>query len=95
MRKYYYDLRETQVTKIKLKKGGGTLFDENLFRAKVAYHRLTLAEVANKIGINEATLHKKIKNGGFFTRAEIYKLIHLLELNYDETMQIFFADKLA
>ena len=71
------------------------MFNERLFRAKVVFKGLTLAEVAKAIGINEATLSRKIKNNGSFTREEIAKLILTLDLTTEEVAEIFFANNIA
>ncbi len=70
------------------------MFNERLFRAKVVYNGYTLSEVAKKIDINESTLHRKLKDGGTFTRSEISKLIDALNLTSDELTEIFFAENL-
>ncbi len=68
------------------------MFNDKLFRSKVVLNGLTLAETANRIGINESTLHKKLSNDGSFTRAEIMKLITVLELSPQDVQNIFFAE---
>jgi DNA-binding Xre family transcriptional regulator len=50
-------------------------------------------ELAEELGINEATLYRKINNDGYFTRSEINKLIEVLRI--DNPAEIFFAEKLA
>ena len=70
------------------------MFNERLFRAKVVYNGYTLSEVAKMIEINESTLHRKIKDGGSFTRDEISKLVQALNLTTDELTEIFFSENL-
>lgn len=70
------------------------MFDERLFRSKVVLHGLTLAKLAEKMGINEATLHGKLKRHGAFSRDEISMIRCILDLSDDDTISIFFAQEL-
>ena len=71
------------------------MFDRNKFRGKVVSEGFTLAEVAEKIGINPATLDRKMSGKSDFTRAELQKLKRLLNLTDAELNEIFFAEELA
>ncbi len=70
------------------------MFDERLFRSKVVLNGLTLNKLADLMGINEATLHGKLKRHGAFSRDEIDSIRRILELSDDDIMAIFFAQKL-
>ena len=74
--------------------GGKIVFDEMLLRAKVVYNRMTLAEFSKAIGINNATLWRKMKTGAF-TRDEISKIETVLHLDSEELLHIFFAKELT
>lgn len=70
------------------------MFDEMLLRAKVVYNRMTLGEFSEAIGINNATLWRKMKTGSF-SREEISRIETVLHLTEEELLQIFFAKELA
>ena len=69
------------------------MFKENEFRAQIVKAGKTNKEVAAFLGINEATLYRKIKAKGNFTREEINKLIGFLCIDNPEA--IFFAHELT
>lgn len=67
------------------------MFNENKFRGKIAETRLTLASVASSIGINPATLNRKMSGESDFTRSEMQNLRAVLNLTPEEFEAIFFA----
>lgn len=69
------------------------MFDEKRFRALVVLSGMTLQQVANEIGINEATLYRKMKGKSDFYRKEIQQLCDLL--NIEDPASVFFASHLA
>lgn len=69
------------------------MFDKARFKAQIVLAGITSKELAEKLGINESTLYRKINNDGSFTRDEINKLIEILGI--DNPQEIFFAEKLA
>ena len=71
------------------------MFDRKKFHGRVVSEGYTLAEVAAKIGMNPATLYRKMSGESDFTREEIQKLRAVLRLSADETDVIFFADELT
>ena len=54
---------------------------------------ISVKELAEKLGLNESTLYRKIKADGAFTRDEINKMIDVLHI--EDPREIFFAEKLA
>lgn len=64
------------------------MFDERKFKACVIFQGRTMVEIAEVLHINVATLHRKIRRGGDFTRAEIERLCEFLGI--DDPRQIFF-----
>lgn len=66
-----------------------------LFKFYVARAGLTLAKVADILGINVSTLHRKIKGTTDFTRSEVLLIRECLKLNPAETDQIFFSQQFA
>lgn len=69
------------------------MFDKNRFRAQIILAGMTAKELAEKIGIDESTLYRKINADGNFTRKEIGKIVEILHI--DDPKDIFFADNLA
>lgn len=70
------------------------MFNDRLFRSKVVLCGLTLGELAKSMGINESTLHGKLKRQGSFSRDEIGKIRQILDLTDEDIMDIFFASEL-
>lgn len=68
------------------------LFQKNEFKAEVVRRNLTLENVATAIGIDAATLHRKMNGVSDFYRSEIEKIIKYLNLSNEDVLRIFFAD---
>lgn len=68
------------------------MFDKRKFLAQMTLRGVTKKALANKLGINEITLYRKINNDGYFTRKEINDIIKYLRI--ENPAEIFFADKL-
>ncbi len=66
------------------------MFNKAKFRASVVIAGKTMREVAEYMGINEATLHRKIARNGDFTREEIIKITEFLKL--ENAQEIFFEN---
>lgn len=71
------------------------MFNERMFRSRAVLEGLTLAQVADLLGIHETTLHGKLKRNGAFTRDEINKLSEILGLTDEDVISIFFAHELT
>lgn len=69
------------------------MFDKRRFMAQLALSGMTLRALAQKIGIDESTLYRKINDNGRFSRKEINEIIVLL--NIDDPYPIFFAPELT
>lgn len=67
------------------------MFDKNKFKYFAATRNLTMAEVAQKIGVNPATLSKKLNGSTDFTRSEMQRFKEALSLSDEEVVSIFFA----
>ena len=67
------------------------MFKKNELRAIMARKEISSNELAKALGIDPATLSRKISGQSDFYRSEIEKLYKILELTPEETMQIFFA----
>ena len=68
------------------------LFQKNECKAEVVRRNLTLENVASAIGIDVATLHRKMNGASDFYRSEIEKIIKYLNLSNEDVLRIFFAD---
>ncbi len=69
------------------------MFDRLKFLGKVKERGKTIQEVADFLGINPATLYRKMNGESDFFREEIQKLSEFLMM--DDPMTIFFAEKVA
>ena len=68
------------------------MFKQNLFKAKLAANENTMKQIAGAIGVNEATLYRKINGTSDFTRNEIQIIRQFLSLTLEDVEKIFFAD---
>lgn len=66
--------------------------NRQLFKARALLAGLSMEEIAKNLGINVATLYRKLNSKSDFTRAEIQALRGLLEITAQEVEDIFFAD---
>lgn len=66
--------------------------DTNAFKAAVMRKGLTMAFLAEKIGVTEATLSYKANNLRQFKMAEVQAIKRILGLTAEERDAIFFAD---
>ena len=65
-------------------------------KGKIVELGLSIAEVAEKMEINKATLYRKLENGGAtLTVKDANLLVKILDLTAEESMAIFFAQKVA
>ncbi len=71
------------------------MFNKDRFRDRIEALGLSIGEVANLLGINEATVYRKMNGTTEFTRLEIQVLRGILELSVDDAEAIFFAQELA
>ena len=69
--------------------------DKIAFKHKVIDCGLSYVGIAKRLGINEATLYRKLNDQSEFTRLEIRELSDLMHLSMDEINAIFFNGELA
>lgn len=62
----------------------------NKFKYFVAERGMTLNELANKIGMNNSTLYRKMNGISDFKRNEILECAKILKITEDELLDIFF-----
>lgn len=68
------------------------MFSKNLFRSAVVANGKTLKDVACALGINDATLSRKIHGKSDFTRNEIQIIRGFLNLTSEAVEAIFFGE---
>ena len=68
------------------------MFQDNLFKAQLKAKRRTVKDIAEEVGVSEATLYRKINGTSDFTRNEIQLIRQYLNLCAEEVDEIFFAD---
>lgn len=68
------------------------MFQDNLFKAQLKAKRKTVKDIAEAVGVSEATLYRKINGTSDFTRNEIQLIRQYLNLCAEEVDEIFFAD---
>lgn len=69
------------------------MFDTRKFKAQVILAGLTMKQVAAELGIDEATLYRKMNGTSDFYRRELQQLCNLLRI--DDPASIFFAEDLT
>lgn len=67
------------------------MFNKNLFKSKYIEHNLKAADVAVILGINPATLARKMSGESDFTRNEIQLFRAALNLSAEDIASIFFS----
>jgi len=68
----------------------------NKLKGKLVERGMSIADLAEKMGINVATLYRKLGNGGLGLSVKDANLIvDILSLSLQDAMEIFFAQKVA
>lgn len=57
--------------------------------------KLTVEEIAKKLGVNATTVYRKISGESDFTLSELKTLKHILGLSNDDVDRIFFNGELT
>lgn len=63
----------------------------NMLRGKIVERGTNVSDVAEKMGIDKATLYRRIADGDAFTIGEAQKITDILSLSHDEAVAIFFS----
>lgn len=71
------------------------MVNTHLLRTKIEDKRTTVSEVAAKMGVDKATLYRRIANGESFTIGEAGKITEILGLTHEEAVSIFFSFDVA
>lgn len=69
------------------------MFDKRKFMAQMVLAGMTQKELAQKLGIDESTLYRKINDDGRFSRKEMNSIIEILQIK--DPNPIFFAPELT
>ena len=69
------------------------MFDRRKLQAQMVLKGYNVSQVAEMLGINSATMYRKLGNDGDFSRAEINQLIDILSI--EDVAGIFFAPNVA
>ena len=67
----------------------------NKLKGKIVEQGITTAQLAKQIGVNRATLYRKLANPDTISLKDIAAIIRILNLNANETTAIFFNDLVA
>lgn len=68
----------------------------NKLKGKIVEKGMNVTALAEQMGIDRATLYRKLKNSGqTLTIREVNKIVEVLELTEKEALEIFFADIVA
>lgn len=71
------------------------MVNTRVLRGKIVEKKTTISDVAFKMGIDKATLYRRIANGESFTIGEAEKIAEILDLSHDEAVSIFFSPSIA
>ena len=66
-----------------------------LLRGKIEEKGINVAEVATQMGMDKATLYRRLSNAETFTIGEVGKIAEILHLTHDEAVSIFFNQNVA
>ncbi len=69
--------------------------DKNLLKYYTARQELNLSLLAERIGISESALYRKVNGDSEFKINEIKQIKEILKLNNDETFRVFFNENLT
>lgn len=67
------------------------MVDARLLREKIAEKGFNVGEVASRMGIDKATLYRRIAHSESFTIGEVGKMAEILGLSCDEAVSISLA----
>jgi transcriptional regulator with XRE-family HTH domain len=68
------------------------MFHANELRAELVRKELSVEDVAKQMGIDKASLYRKLKGDSEFLRIEIEKLVNILQLSGEDVLRIFFTN---
>lgn len=63
----------------------------NVIKAKIVERGESISTIASAIGLNRATLYRKLRDPDRFSVSEVKKLAKVLRLSAEEAEKIFFS----
>ena len=66
-----------------------------LLRSAITKKGTNVTEVAAQMGVDKATLYRRMADSGTFTIGEVEKLTSILNLSHEEAISIFFTNEVA
>ena len=66
----------------------------NKLRGRIVENGMNVGDLAGELGINRATLYRKIQSGRF-TVGEAQEIARILNLSVEDAVAVFFADFVA
>ncbi len=67
----------------------------NKLKGKIVENGMTIAELAQKLGMDRATLYRKLNNADAFLIKEANAIVDALSLTTDDAIAIFFSPSVA
>ncbi len=67
----------------------------NLLKSKIVEKGMNVSKVAEAMGVDKATLYRRISDCTSFTIGEAEKIVCVLNLSHEEAISIFFASNIA
>lgn len=67
----------------------------NKLRGRIVESEMTVSDLADKIGINRASLYRKLDNSDSFTLREADAIASALSLSREDAVAIFFSQYVA
>lgn len=67
----------------------------DLLKSKITERRTNVSEIAAQMGVDKATLYRRIADGSSFTIGEVEKITEVLQLSHDDAISIFFSQTVA
>lgn len=71
------------------------MVNTELLRKKIEEAGTSVSGVAAKMGIDRATLYRRISDAQAFTIGEAIRIANILNLTHDEATLIFFGEEVA
>ena len=71
------------------------MVNTDLLRSVIIKKRTNVAEIAAQMGVDKATLYRRMADSGSFTIGEVEKITHILSLSHEEAISIFFTNEVA
>lgn len=66
------------------------MVNTRLLRGKIEEKGTNISEIAAQMGVDKATLYRRIANSETFTIGEVNKITEILSLSHEEAISIFF-----